>query len=484
MTKLTVFAFFQLSLLTYLIWNQVSAKPRVIRDVAEDAELFERVFGAPKNDDEDREAEAESVPSGCSVALNFSHLRIGPILHPRFVASPHVTRLTLRNASLQSFSLGAFADLPNLEQLDASWNNLSVQTMFSFGSHPSLRELVLSDNRRDDDSADERQYSPYSIEYYTSTPKPPIEPLRHEYPRLRQLHLRNVSSYPAFGNWSQSFPRLELLDIAGNDFVVDQDRIFADLPRTLRTLTARRAGLHRVDLRDLLSLRELDLDGNVFEDVCDKYCAEFVRNNRLKIENLPSLEKLILSNCYIRTLHSNAFSDLAKLSALDLSSNSILEVPDTLFDRTPSLKFLNLSHNSLASIDFLRDRTSLEILILADMKDRAPISSDVLRTLGNLKVLSLSNNALSEVPARFLNNLPELRELDLSHNQLSALPYWENFEKLERLNLRNNKFVAIDDLPVARAFNLKLLIVGQNPLGSIKSRSLINLPDDSFISLL
>ncbi|KAL7287441.1 hypothetical protein TKK_0018548 [Trichogramma kaykai] len=162
----------------------------------------------------------------------------------------------------------------------------------------------------------------------------------------------------------------------------------------------------------------------------------------------------------------------------------MLEVPDTLFDRTPSLKFLNLSHNSLASIDFLRDRASLEILILADMKDRAPISSDVLRTLANLKVLSLSNNALSEVPARFLNNLPELRELDLNYNQLSALPYWENFEKLERLNLRNNKFVAINDLPVARAFNLKLLIVGQNPLGSIKSRSLINLPDDSFISLL
>ncbi|KAL7287440.1 hypothetical protein TKK_0018547 [Trichogramma kaykai] len=280
MTKLSVFAYFQLSLLTYLIWNRVSAKPRVIRDVAEEAELFERVFGAPKNDDEDGEAETESVPSSCSVALNFSHLRIGPILHPRFVPSPHLTRLTLRNGSLQSFSLGAFADLPNLEHLDASWNDLSVRTMFAFGSHPSMRELVLSDNRGDDDndSADERQYSPYSIEYYTSTPKPPIEPLRHEYPQLRQLRLRNVSSYPAFRDWSRSFPRLELLDIAGNDFVVDQDRIFADLPRTLRTLEARRAGLHRVGLRNLLSLRELNLNGNVFEDVCDKYCAEFVRS--------------------------------------------------------------------------------------------------------------------------------------------------------------------------------------------------------------
>ncbi|CAB0044479.1 unnamed protein product [Trichogramma brassicae] len=265
-----------------------------------------------------------------------------------------------------------------------------------FGSHSSLRTLILSDNCRDDDPANERQYSPYSIEYYTSTPKPPIEPLHHEYPQLRQLHLPNVTSYPAFQNWSQSFPRLELLDIAGNEFVVDQDRIFADLPRTLRTLSARKAGLrlHGVVLQNLLSLRELNLDGNVFEDVCDKYCAEFVRNNRIKIENLPNLEKLILSNCYIRTLHSNAFKDLAKLSVLNLSSNSILEVPNTLFDCTPRLKFLNFSHSSLASIDFLRDKTSLEILILADMKDRAPISSDVLRTQGNLKVLSLSNNAL------------------------------------------------------------------------------------------
>ena len=100
--------------------------------------------------------------------------------------------------------------------------------------------------------------------------------------------------------------------------------------------------------------------------------------------------------------------------SLDLSNKGLIKVPMYVFSET-GLTRLDLSNNRLTGA----------------------LQAEV-RHLNNLKVLDLSDNQFTGVPAE-VGQLSKLEELDLSNNQLTGLSHeLGNLKNLKKLDLRGN----------------------------------------------
>ena len=108
------------------------------------------------------------------------------------------------------------------------------------------------------------------------------------------------------------------------------------------------------------------------------------------------------------------------VTSLNLSNQSLVKVPDTVFNQT-ELEHLNLSNNEL----------------------EGSLPAEV-RLLSNLKSLNLSHNNFTGVPAE-IGQLANLEVLDLSFNKLTGLPYeFKNLANLQKLDLRGNSYSEAD----------------------------------------
>ena len=111
---------------------------------------------------------------------------------------------------------------------------------------------------------------------------------------------------------------------------------------------------------------------------------------------------------------------------LDLHGQGLTKAPAYIFDRT-DITELDLSHNSL----------------------EGALQAEV-RHLQNLKVLDLSDNKFTVVPAE-IGQLKDLEVLDLSNNLLTGLPYeLGNLSKLKLLDLSGNEYSEMDLLNIRK----------------------------------
>ncbi|MDD2656355.1 MAG: leucine-rich repeat domain-containing protein [Patescibacteria group bacterium] len=135
---------------------------------------------------------------------------------------------------------------------------------------------------------------------------------------------------------------------------------------------------------------------------------------------------LFLTGCSLTPNSNNTNSSptknivINKTNKLDLSSQNLSKVPDNTFKQT-NLQELDISNNKLTG--------SLQAEI---------------RHLQNLRVLNMSNNHLTGVPAE-IGQLSKLEILDLSNNQLTGLPNeLGNLKNLKTLNISGNNYSAQD----------------------------------------
>lgn len=111
---------------------------------------------------------------------------------------------------------------------------------------------------------------------------------------------------------------------------------------------------------------------------------------------------------------------IANAKILDLSNQGLKKVPSDTFTKT-EIQELNVSNNSLDG--------SLQAEV---------------RNLQNLKVLNLSNNNFTGVPAE-IGQLKNLEVLNLSNNNLTGLPNeLGNLSNLKVLNLKGNNYSTND----------------------------------------
>ncbi len=157
--------------------------------------------------------------------------------------------------------------------------------------------------------------------------------------------------------------------------------------------------------------------------------AGFIMSTQKKEEIVENISPTITENDdsgeKLKAVEKNAQTNnegtaIGTSKVLDLSNQGLKKTPSYVFDKT-DIQELDLSNNELDG--------SLQAEV---------------RHLQNLKVLDVSNNQFTGVPAE-VGQLKNLEILDLSNNKLTGLPYeLGNLTKLKLLNLKGNAYSTAD----------------------------------------
>ena len=154
----------------------------------------------------------------------------------------------------------------------------------------------------------------------------------------------------------------------------------------------------------------------------------------------PSLKELHLQDNNIRTLPRSSLAKLPLLERLHLDDNSIstVSIQERAFSGTPKLRLLFLSRNHLSSIPAGLP-ASLEELRLDDNRI-STIPTHAFRGLSSLRRLVLDGNLLANtrIADDTFSRLSNLTELSLVRNALQAPPVNLPSNQLMRLHLQDN----------------------------------------------
>uniref|UniRef100_A0A667ZT62 Fibronectin leucine rich transmembrane protein 1 n=1 Tax=Myripristis murdjan TaxID=586833 RepID=A0A667ZT62_9TELE len=154
----------------------------------------------------------------------------------------------------------------------------------------------------------------------------------------------------------------------------------------------------------------------------------------------PSLRELHLQDNNIRTLPRSSLAKLPLLERLHLDDNSIstVSIQERAFSGTPRLRLLFLSRNHLSSIPAGLP-ASLEELRLDDNRI-STIPTHAFRGLSSLRRLVLDGNLLANtrIADDTFSRLSNLTELSLVRNALQAPPVNLPSAHLMRLHLQDN----------------------------------------------
>jgi Leucine-rich repeat (LRR) protein len=175
------------------------------------------------------------------------------------------------------------------------------------------------------------------------------------------------------------------------------------------------------------------------------------------VQTLRSLNKLRVLNLSGNSITSvEAFVDLPSVEWLNLASNEIEEIPAHAFKGCPRLSNLLLSYNPIKVLrgDEFDQLSGLVTLNLDNIKITSiePTTFQHLTALEtlNLSYLSKLNNHI--ISKELVKNFTNLRSLNLRNNNIHAIEpgAFDNNHKLTYLNLQNNrcvdrKFVAPDN---------------------------------------
>ncbi|HAQ71058.1 MAG TPA: hypothetical protein DCR48_08810 [Flavobacteriales bacterium] len=127
--------------------------------------------------------------------------------------------------------------------------------------------------------------------------------------------------------------------------------------------------------------------------------------------------------------------EVSRSKVLDLNGQGLTKAPSYIFDKINTQE-LDLSNNKL----------------------EGSLQAEV-RFLQNLKVLDLSNNKFTGVPAE-IGQLKNLEVLNLSNNQLTGLPYeLGNLSSLKVLNLKGNAYASADLDIIKQSLNASTVVL-------------------------
>ncbi|KFV50595.1 Leucine-rich repeat-containing protein 32, partial [Gavia stellata] len=167
---------------------------------------------------------------------------------------------------------------------------------------------------------------------------------------------------------------------------------------------------------------------------------------------------LELSNNFIQNLSGSHMPGFGQLEYLDLCLNQLEAVSATTLAQLPQLRALLLGSNHL-------DRNYLT-------------NGRAFRLLRNIEVLDLSaNNLESHMAGWYISNLTRLRMLDLSGNKMTRLPagIFRSTPQLRELDLSNNYIIEIEEGAFEALGELEVVNLALNSLHCISGFSLMQL---------
>ncbi|XP_057660247.1 chaoptin isoform X2 [Diorhabda carinulata] len=297
--------------------------------------------------------------------------------------------------------------------------------------------------------------------------------------KIRELYLRSCGlttvNPMAFSGLENS---LEILDLTGNNISLLPETVF-HLLQLLRTLSLRDNDIQKLNPIETFNgfqftLYNLDLSGteNAVVSLQDLRRLRSLRTlslSKLKhttlfadnfIEYGIDLEELEINFANLQTIKNNAFQHVHGLKFLDLSENSINTIETNAFiDIAHSLKHLKLSHGLSSSLTVI------------------PVDS--IKVLSNLKELDLSNNKLKTMPETSFHFLKQLEKLELQDNNIEIIHkgtfQGDIHEDLEEIYLSFNSIKLIGQHTFVHLANLRQLHLDDNRIESLDRRAFMNL---------
>lgn len=170
------------------------------------------------------------------------------------------------------------------------------------------------------------------------------------------------------------------------------------------------------------------------------------------IDNFPSLILLNASESDLNSIVNLRFNRLQNLTHLDLSKNSIMKIPERIFDKCNAVD-VNLQQNQIKELESEAFNGLTQMLRLDLSFNRIEnLQENVFRPLSKIKVLRLNNNRIDIIDETLFAHNVLLEVLDLSNNSISFIAdkAFESLKHLISLDIGNNLFSAINLMPMER----------------------------------
>lgn len=374
-------------------------------------------------------------------------------LERNFIGSIPKNISFLKNLSILTLNCNKLSSLPalppTLKILDLSSNEFEIYPE-SVNKLTSLLQLDLSYNKL--------RELPESINDLTSIKKINISSnyltkVEIKLTNLRTLNLRHND----IATIRLQNSNVENLYLSNNNISNIQDPL-----RSLRTLDLKSNPVTQlnIDSPNLISLNLSKAKLTSFPSTILKHTKlEKLELSKNALRELPDISNLV--NLRELSVYSNnleqifELSNLEKLKVLDLHDNNLKMIPDCSF-----IEDINLSSNLISEVQEAKYDKTMHIWASDNQLDDTCF--EVIRSLPNLKVLSLSYNRLVDIPQGALGS--KLEELYLSGNSLSTLP--DDFGRqssLKVLHLNGNRFRTLP-ADLANLEELEVMDVGSNDL--------------------
>ncbi|ULU10395.1 hypothetical protein L3Y34_014590 [Caenorhabditis briggsae] len=346
----------------------------------------------------------------------------------------------LRLINCQIPAMSRSIRLPSLEVLDLRSNNIEHATMSNFGGMPKLRVLDLSSNHLN--------ILPTGVFTY----------LR----QLRSLSLSNNTISDLSTNLLRGLNSLRVLRLDRNPIPIEQiNDLFTDISQ-LDELYLNHCNLSSISLLALdriPQLRQLGIGGNDLKHVPSK-----------EMRSLSQLSVLDLSYNSIQEIPACALCN-TNVSKLDLSNNLLGIAKGSQFNedafRNIPLRHLDLSFNHLDEFDSKWLGWAQEELTSIALSGNLMKHFDEVWThsLKSLVHLEMAYNHIKYIPVQLPTRYYHLTSFNISGNELSYLP--DNINNLlpnvKALDISTNRFHTFSHTDLAFLNNLDQVYVDGNP---------------------
>lgn len=289
------------------------------------------------------------------------------------------------NGDLRELKAGVFSKLSSLKKLVLKYNNISTLDQGIFDDLHNLEELYLNLNK----------LSSFPPDIFNALGK------------LRVLHLAKNKLTLLPEDIFSKLPKLRLLRLYENELT--------ELPQKLvdsnQELTEFSINLNKLKvwpqkfLAKSINLEKLFLEGNLLEELPDEMLFGLKKIKQLRM-NANKLKKL-----------PDALSDGNVVTELDLSQNTLTNIPVTAFNNFKSLKKLVISLNQITTLnkEMFSGLSKLTELNAGD-NYLSSLQDDVFSSIPELKTLRLNNNNFTNINVGPIQSLPKLISLYLKDN--------------------------------------------------------------------
>lgn len=323
-----------------------------------------------------------------------------------FEGTPNLTKLFLRQNSIEELPKGVFKHLIHLQVLDLGGNLISEIDNSLFEDVP-LKGLILDSNRLKILSLNIQslKHLDLSNNFLTSIA---VENLNNLVELSLNKNLLITMPEHPFRNTS-----LEFIKYNFGNFTIPH-RFLTSLNR-LSKVQLKSLKLHYVPenmIWDSPNILELSLNSNYLKELPELF-----------FRDSGNLQLLDLSNNQLEKVSHELLRPLKKLKNLDLSNNLIVQIKDLGLGHLKSLESLNLEKNKIMNFEG-------EALNIPE-----------------LKVLKLAYNKIDELYKGYkfsFNYVNKVESVDLSHNSINHIgPNWMVLTRLKNINLSNNNFTIL-----------------------------------------